>query len=68
MIVPAVRVLLVMDRCRKLRAAIVAMCHDAGDDRGLQPGGTEQPEHCPGEGALSSPDPSEAEIHAEHLS
>ncbi|MCM2310868.1 MAG: hypothetical protein NDI84_05640 [Steroidobacteraceae bacterium] len=68
MIVAAMRVLRLMDRYRKRRPAIVAMCHDAGDNRGLQPGGAEQPEHSPRKGALSSPDPSEAEVHAEHLS
>jgi hypothetical protein len=41
--------------------------HHAGHDGGLQPRRTEQREHCPGEGALSSSEPGKTEVHVEHL-
>jgi len=44
-----------------------AVGHHAGRDGGLQPRGTEQREHRPGKGALSSSEPCEAEVHAVHL-
>ena len=44
-----------------------AVSHHAGHDGGLQPRGTEQREHRPGKGALSSSEPCKAEIHALHL-
>jgi hypothetical protein len=41
--------------------------HHAGHDGGLQPGRTEQREHSPGKGALSSSEPCKTEVHAVHL-
>lgn len=45
----------------------LAVGHHARHDGGLQPRGTEQREHCPGKGALSSSEPCKAEVHAVHL-
>ena len=44
-----------------------AVGHHARHDGGLQPCGTEQREHCPGKGALSSSEPCKTEVHAVHL-
>lgn len=49
------------------RGEVGGVRHHAGHDGCLQPRGTEQREHHPGEGVLTPSDPTQAGIHALYL-
>lgn len=66
-VVSVVPVVPLVGRCLVLLRCTLAVGHHARHDGGLQPRGTEQREHCPGKGALSSSEPCKTEVHAVHL-
>jgi hypothetical protein len=66
-IVVAVRIVPLVQGCLIGRDRSATVGHHAGHDRGLQPRRTEQRQHRPGKGALSSSEPCKAEVHAVHL-
>ena len=66
-VVAAVRIVPLVDRRLARLGRGFAVGHHARRDGGLQPRGTEQRQHPPGEGALPSPQPCKTKAHAVHL-